>query len=279
MFAWPKDAQAGRTEANSGGGALPDRAGGRLSRFSSKQKDDYDMRQKLGKGMIAAGAATGIMSLCAIPAFADSDSQQATGDMFGALTYSAPGHTEAGAFEDGLRLLRNDAGPTVDQNTVADYGDDDAEGAAVGRTAQIPRQDGTPQGVGADVVREVDHHVDDVRGAVGRVGEAVGEHLVGGAFPGHGEWPEEEGGYGDDSDMGEPPVSEPPTAPPVTPPTTTPADPTPEEAPPAARPHGEPPAMAQTGAGEEMLMVSGAAAALLASGVLVYRRGRAASRG
>ncbi|WP_228916672.1 LPXTG cell wall anchor domain-containing protein [Streptomyces sp. DH20] len=237
------------------------------------------MRQKLGKGMIVAGAATSIMSLCAIPAFADSNAQEATGDMFGALTSSAPGLTDDGASEDGSRLLRNDAGPSGDQNTVADYGDDDAGGGAVGRTAHTPQQDGTPQGVGADVVREVGHHVDDVRGAVGRVGEAVAEHLVGGAFPGHGEWPEEEGGYGDDGDMGEPPVSEPPAAPPVTPPATTPADPAPQEAPPAARPHGEPPALAQTGAGDEMLMVSGAAAALLVGGVLVYRRGRVASRG
>ncbi|MGA5440496.1 hypothetical protein ACPCKW_13345 [Streptomyces griseoincarnatus] len=237
------------------------------------------MRQKLGKGMIVAGAATSIMSLCAIPAFADSDSQEATGDMLGALTYSAPGLTEAGASEGGPRLLRNDAAPTGNQNTVANYGDDDAGAGSAARTAHIPRQDGAPQGAGADVVRGVGQHIDDVRGVVGRVGEEVGEHLVGGAFPGHGEWPEEEGGYGDDGDMGEPPVSEPPTAPPVTPPSTTPAAPTPEEAPPAARPHGEPPALAQTGAGEEMLMVSGAAAALLISGVLVYRRGRVASRG
>ncbi|MFF5344391.1 hypothetical protein ACH46L_25995 [Streptomyces althioticus] len=237
------------------------------------------MRQKLGKGMIVAGAATSIMSLCAIPAFADSDSQEATGDMFGALTSSAPGFTEAGASDDGDRLLTNDAGPDGDRNSVADYGDDDAEGGVEGRTAHMPRQDGTPQGVAADVVRGVGQHVDDARGVVGRLAEEVGGHLVGGAFPGHGGWPEEEGGYGDDGDMGEPPVSEPPTAPPVTPPTTTPAAPAPEEAPPGARPHGEPPALAQTGAGEEMLMVSGAAAALLISGVLVYRRGRVASRG
>ncbi|MGA5707906.1 hypothetical protein ACPCK8_15740 [Streptomyces cellulosae] len=236
------------------------------------------MRQKLSKGMIVAGAATSILSVCAIPAFADSDTREATADTLGALAYDAPGLVEPGASETGSRLLGDEARSTGDRSTVAGYGDDNAGDGAEGRTSHTPRQDGSPQGVGADVVREVGRHVDDVRGVVGRVGEEVGEHLVGGAFPGRGEWIEEEGGYGDDGDMSEPPVSE-PTAPPVTSPTTTPSAPTPEEAPPAVRPHGEPPSLAQTGAGDEMVMVSGAAAALLISGVLVYRRGRVTSRG
>ena len=55
------------------------------------------MRQKLSKGMIVAGAATSILSVCAIPAFADSDTREATADTLGALAYDAPGLVEPGA--------------------------------------------------------------------------------------------------------------------------------------------------------------------------------------
>ncbi|MEU0219961.1 LPXTG cell wall anchor domain-containing protein [Streptomyces sp. NPDC006265] len=107
---------------------------------------------------------------------------------------------------------------------------------------------------------------------------------------------DDETGYGDDSGYGDdetgygdtpttppttqPPTTQPPTTPPPVnsePPTSTPTTPptssTPDEEPPA-----EPPSLAETGSEQQVLVASGLAAILTASGVVLYRKGRAISR-
>lgn len=88
--------------------------------------------------MIVVGAATSILSVCAIPAFADSDTREATADTLGALAYDAPGLVEPGASETGSRLLGDEARSTGDRSAVAGYGDDNAGDGAEGRTSHTP---------------------------------------------------------------------------------------------------------------------------------------------
>ena len=107
---------------------------------------------------------------------------------------------------------------------------------------------------------------------------------------------DDETGYGDDSGYGDdgggygdtpttppttqPPTTQPPTTPPPVnsePPTSTPTTP-PTSSTPDEEPPGEPPSLAETGSEQQVLVASGLAAILTASGVVLYRRGRAISR-
>lgn len=246
--------------------------------------------------MIVAGAATGILSLYANPAFAASDAQEATGGLLGDLSHSAPDLSAVSAAVHGSgqgdELDQGDRGNARDQEAAAGYGDDSDSGEEASRKGgDLPRPetDGRlgrdiVRGVsthldGQDVVRGVDKHLswDDVRGMGSRVSEEVVRRIADGRFGGRTAECEEDDGHGDDSDesggYGDTPASPPSTTPPVTPPADTQP-----VTPPTGTTAEQPPSLAQTGAGEQTIVASGVAALLMTSGVMLYRRGRAASR-
>ncbi|MFG3548133.1 LPXTG cell wall anchor domain-containing protein [Streptomyces sp. NPDC047725] len=257
------------------------------------------MRRNLSKGMVVAGAATSILSLYATPAFAASDAQETARGLLGALSHSAHDLSADGAESHGSAQgndVQGDRAASRDRAASAGYGDDGGsaeEASRRGGEASRPAADGRPgenvvRGLGTyldgrDVARSVDERLDQhgVREFGNRVSEEVIRHFTDGRFGGHTAPCEEGGGYGDDIDTcggyGDTPTT------PVTPPTTTPEKPSePPATPPASNPPTrttveQPPSLAQTGAGEELITASGVAALLMTSGVLLYRRGRAAS--
>ncbi|MFJ8051086.1 chaplin [Streptomyces luteogriseus] len=187
--------------------------------------------------MVAAAAATGILSLCGGTALADT---------------SADGVTK------------------------------DSPGAASGNTVQAP----------IDVPVNACGNTVDV---VAALNPAFGNSCAGGAdtHGGHGDggYGDDDGGYGYGDTPPTKPPHTPPTKPPHTPPTKPPHTPPPgahQSTPPATPPgdrhtpppppggQEQPPSLPETGAGA-LLGAAGTSAALIGSGVVLYRRGRAMS--
>ena len=229
------------------------------------------MRQTLSRALFVAAAATSILPLYGGAAFADSRSDvppnacgspSATG---ASLNPSLEKHCDAGPnphaaarnfdnSENFTRLGRSHAGGSAGAEE-AGYGDDET-------------------GYGDD-----GDYGDDETG-----------------YGDDGGYGDDETGYGDDSGYGDdgggygdtpttppttqPPTTQPPTTPPPVnsePPTSTPTTP-PTSSTPDEEPPGEPPSLAETGSEQQVLVASGLAAILTASGVVLYRRGRAISR-
>ena len=229
------------------------------------------MRQTLSRALFVAAAATSILPLYGGAAFADSRSDvppnacgspSATG---ASLNPSLEKHCDAGPnphaaarnfdnSENFTRLGRSHAGGSAGADE-AGYGDDET-------------------GYGDD-------------GGYGDDETGYGDD---------GGYGDDETGYGDDSGYGDdgggygdtpttppttqPPTTQPPTTPPPVnsePPTSTPTTP-PTSSTPDEEPPGEPPSLAETGSEQQVLVASGLAAILTASGVVLYRRGRAISR-
>ncbi|MFD6190167.1 LAXTG-anchored chaplin ChpA [Streptomyces sp. NPDC060275] len=257
------------------------------------------MRQTLSRGMVAAAAATGILSLCGSPALADSHAD-------GAATNS-PGAVSGNALQVPVDVPVNACGNTVDviaalnpafgnecENTSDEqtdgngggYGEDasdassstsssssssgshadgatvDSPGVGSGNNAQVP----------VDVPVNLCGNTVDVIAALNPVFGNKCENEA-----------EEPPGYGEE----EPP---PPTTPPgygeEEPPPPTHEEPPPpygeeeppppseEEHTPPAPPKEQPPALAETGS-EGTLGAAAAGAVLIAGGAILYRRGRA----
>ncbi|MES9618947.1 chaplin [Streptomyces tuirus] len=194
------------------------------------------MRQTLSRGMVAAAAATGILSLCGGTALADT---------------SADGVTKG------------------------------SPGAASGNTVQAP----------IDVPVNACGNTVDV---IAALNPAFGNSCADGADS-HAGYGDDDGGYGYGDTPPTKPPHTPPTKPPHTPPTKPPHTPppgghqsTPPATPPATPPvdrhtpppppggQEQPPSLPETGAGE-LLGAAGTSAALIVSGVVLYRRGRAAA--
>jgi hypothetical protein len=176
--------------------------------------------------MVAAAAATGILSLCGGTALAD---------------------------------------------TAADGVTKDSPGVASGNTVQAP----------IDVPVNACGNTVDV---VAALNPAFGNSCAGKADA-HGGYGDDDGGYGDDDTPPTKPPHTPPTKPPHTPPpgghqSTPPATPPGDRHTPPPPPGGQeqPPRLPETGAGA-LLGAAGTSAALIVSGVVLYRRGRARSHG
>ncbi|MEV5106268.1 chaplin [Streptomyces massasporeus] len=186
------------------------------------------MRQTLSRGMVAAAAATGILSLCGGTALAD---------------------------------------------TSADGVAKDSPGAASGNTVQAP----------IDVPVNACGNTVDV---IAALNPAFGNSCADKADS-HRGYGDDDGGYGYGDTPPTKPPHTPPTKPPHTPPTKPPHTPPPgghQSTPPVDRhtppppPGGQeqPPRLPETGA-EDLLCAAGTSAALIVTGVVLYRRGRAAA--
>lgn len=264
------------------------------------------MRQTLGKGMVAAAAATSILSLCGSPAVAETYTAGAAKDSPGVLSgnsLSVPVEAPVNACGnsvDGVSGLN----PTFG-NSCAGGKDSHRHGEHTGHhrwaeQAYDDSDDDSGYGYGGD----------SGYGYGGHSGHGYGDHSGYGSGDHSGYGSGDHGGYGSgDSGHGKPEDCEetpppphggdhhtpPPTGgdhhtpPPTggdhhTPPPTggdhhTPPPPaggnhTP---PPHGGSHTPPPVLAHTGS-EAMLATSAVSAALIAGGTILYRRGRAASR-
>ncbi|WP_307030450.1 LPXTG cell wall anchor domain-containing protein [Streptomyces canus] len=209
-----------------------------------------------------AAAATSILSLCGIPAFADAQSEGTLGGSLGALS-GAPDaqHDDSAPREHADHSsVRGQANAHADIEGYGDSGDSDSGKEIVGKG----------DGGGS------------VKGVVG-TGDGNGNHAVenGDDDAGYGD---DDAGYGDDSDTpptgpptapASPPVTTPPTR---TPPSHAPPSHTPPSVKPPAGPPAQPPTLPETGAGAETIVGSGVAALLITGGVALYRRGRTTSR-
>ncbi|MEU4979207.1 LAXTG-anchored chaplin ChpA [Streptomyces sp. NPDC021969] len=254
------------------------------------------MRQTLSRGMVAAAAATGILSLCGSPALADSHAD-------GAATNS-PGAVSGNALQVPVDVPVNACGNTVDviaalnpafgnecENTSDEqtdgsgggYGEDTSEASSSSSTSSSgSHADGATAGspgvgsgnnaqVPVDVPVNLCGNTVDVIAALNPVFGNKCENEA-----------EEPPGYGEE----EPP---PPTTPPgygeEEPPPPTHEEPPPsgeeEPPPPSEEEHTppapqteQPPALAETGS-EGTLGAAAAGAVLIAGGAILYRRGRA----
>ncbi|MFF7866143.1 chaplin [Streptomyces qaidamensis] len=258
------------------------------------------MRQTLSRGMVAAAAATGILSLCGGAALADSSAD--------GVTKGSPGAASGNTVQAPVDVPVNACGNTVDVAAALNP----AFGNSCANEADT--QDGH-----GDRGHGRDRHEASGRGGSDAFPGGGGND----AFPGGGEdWshgngegpPHDDGedrshgddedrshgdgGYGDDDGgygYGDTPPTKPPHTPPTKPPHTQPPTEPPHTPPPGGHqstppgtppgdhhtpppPGGQeqPPSLPETGA-EALLGAAATSAALLVSGVVLYRRGRAAS--
>ncbi|MET8562495.1 LPXTG cell wall anchor domain-containing protein [Streptomyces flaveolus] len=297
------------------------------------------MRQNLSRGMVVASAATSILSLYVIPAFASSYTEAVpAGPVGGPSGHALPDvpvdHAEGSCAES----LRSSAEPAASTGKSCDtspnsrtvrgaehgesrprgargnrtahagaagYGDDDtadgvpvrADGSGTAASAPAPSRGGGLEGglPGHGDGNGLDGgflgHGDDSGLDGGFLGHGDGNGLDGG-FLGHGDDSASSGVHvhGTDVGYGDTPPTTPPTTPPVSPPTKTPPTKTPPaKTPPAtqpatppstpASPPAQPPSLPNTGAGDLTFMATGVAALLTTGGVVLYRRGRTATRG
>ncbi|MET7688843.1 LPXTG cell wall anchor domain-containing protein [Streptomyces sp. NPDC005483] len=235
------------------------------------------MRQNLSRGMVVAAAATGILSLCGIPAFANAHSEGTLGGPLGALSGVSDAHHDDSASRE--HADHSSVGGQANARADIDgYGDTGENGDGDGGREIVGKGDGSASGSGKDVVGKGDGSASGSgKDVVGKGdGDGSGNHAVGNG--------DDDAGYGDDSDT---PPTAPPTAP-ASPPVTTPPTRTPpshippSHTPPAVKPPAappeQPPTLPETGAGPEITVGSGVAALLITGGVVLYRRGRATSR-
>ncbi|WND37527.1 chaplin [Streptomyces sp. BB1-1-1] len=267
------------------------------------------MRQTLSRGMVAAAAATGILSLCGSPALADSHADGAaknspgvasgnavqvpvdvpvnacgnTVDVVAALNPAFGNECENSSDEQTGGSVKHgaphgDDGSAPDGGYGGEYGEDvrvpsgaSADGAAVGSPGVGSGNDAQ---VPVDVPVNLCGNTVDVIAALNPVfGNSCDNQA------------EEPPGYGEE----EPP---PPTTPPTDeekPPPAEEEEPPPsgeEEPPPPAGEKETPPApqveqppvLAETGSEAAMPAAAAAGAALIAGGAILYRRARVASR-
>ncbi|MFJ2262002.1 chaplin [Streptomyces sp. NPDC087844] len=253
------------------------------------------MRQTLSKGMVAAAAATSILSLYNSQAFADSDVHGVAADSPGVLS----GNNVQAPVGVPVNACGNSANVAAGLNPS--FGNSCATPTGKHRKPDGPRH-GTPAGYGSDhgvgsgTTDEAPVHVPanecgDTADAGGPLNPAFGGKC------GH-DGPK---GYGDDDTPPSGPPSGPPhtTPPHTTPPRTTPPETGPPTVPPSTgpsptvppttgpprAPHPSPPSagtspwpeLAHTGV-DGMLAASAAGTGLLLGGAVLYRRNRAASR-
>ncbi|MBB5794862.1 LPXTG cell wall anchor domain-containing protein [Streptomyces caelestis] len=270
------------------------------------------MRRKLSRGMVVAAAATSILPMYGIQAFAASHSEvsAACGESVGVQTAvdasSEASCTSGTASRSGDDREHDGYGHGSDDVDKAGYGDAGGSGAAPAaqpsaassaKTASSTSlaTTGEESGYGDDDAGhgrddaghgrddaghgrdDADHDRDDAdhRDESG-YGDGGGDGGYGHDESGYGE---EEGGYGDTPTTKPPAETKPPASPPTTPPAETkPPITPPASSPPHTEPSTEPPSLAETGSDQQVLAASGVAALLLTSGAVLYRRGRAASR-
>ncbi|WP_399885149.1 LAXTG-anchored chaplin ChpA [Streptomyces sp. BBFR51] len=252
------------------------------------------MRQTLSRGMVAAAAATGILSLCGSPALADSHADGAA--------KNSPGAASGNAVQAPIDVPVNACGNTVDVIAVLNpafgnecenssdeqrggsgggYGEDAQSSSPTSSSSSGAHAEGVSEGspgvgsgnnaqVPVDVPVNLCGNTIDVIAALNPVFGNACENSS-----------EEPPGYGEE----EPPPTTPPgygeEEPP--PPTDEEKPPPPEEEtpPPTEEEHTpptpqteQPPALAETGS-EGTLGAAAAGAVLIAGGAILYRRGRA----
>ncbi|MDA5144040.1 LAXTG-anchored chaplin ChpA [Streptomyces sp. AD681] len=259
------------------------------------------MRQTLSRGMVAAAAATGILSLCGSPALADSHAD-------GAATNS-PGAVSGNALQIPVDVPVNACGNTVDviaalnpafgnecENTSDEQTDGNGHGGGYGEDTSSSASSSTSSSggshadgatVGSPGVGSGNNTQVPVDVPVNLCGNTV--DVIAALNPVFGNKCENEAeeppGYGEE----EPP---PPTTPPgygeEEPPPPTHEEPPPpsgeeEPPPPSEEEHTppapqteQPPVLAETGS-EGTLGAAAAGAVLIAGGAILYRRGRALS--
>ncbi|MEU9290869.1 chaplin [Streptomyces sp. NPDC048275] len=248
------------------------------------------MRQTLSRGVFAAAAAaTGILSLYGSSAFADTHAAGAAEDpgVLSGNSMQVPVEVPVnlcGNTVDAFAALNHPSGnscgntsdktgygsPERDSDDSGDSGDSTAGTRAKGDTG------GSSSPLSGNSVKVPVEVPVNVCGNIVDAG-AVFNYALGNSC--------DNVSYGDDGYGTEeetppsPPVSQPPTSTPTPPPTRTSETPPPtrtSETPPADEHLVDPPTMAETGSGG-MVAASTAGAALIAGGVVMYRRGRAAS--
>ncbi len=245
--------------------------------------------------MVAAAAATGILSLCGGAALADSTAEGAA--------KGSPGAVSGNNIQAPVEVPVNACGNTVDVvaalnpafgNSCANDSDGHGDGArhdSPGDSAYDDGDDGDdgqdwpgdegdqPPGDGEDR----SHGGGDTPRGDGGYG-----HDDGGYGHDDGGYGHDDGGYGYGDTPPTKPPHTPPTKPPHTPPTKPPHTPPPgghQSTPPQTPPGGhqtppggqeQPPSLPETGAGA-LLGAATTSAALITGGLVLYRRGRAAS--
>ncbi|MFH9732663.1 chaplin family protein [Streptomyces sp. NPDC017260] len=268
------------------------------------------MRQTLNRGMVAAAAATGILSLCGSPALADSYADAVAKNSPGVAsgnTVQAPVHVPVNVCGNSVNVVgalnpaagnecANQSQGQHEGSTSHDKSHDDGSGYGSDENG------GYGGGYGEDVQDSSGAYASGE--AVGSPGVASGNNVqvpvdvpvnvcgntadvIGALNPAYGNSCETEttpGGYGDeekpppadeekpppaDEEKPPPPDDEEKHSPPDDEEWTPPTPPTPDAE--------QPPVLAETG-DEVTVGAAVAGTALLAGGVLLYRRGRAASR-
>jgi hypothetical protein len=236
------------------------------------------LRQTLSKGAFAAAAATGILSLYGSPALADADASGVAKDSPGVLSgnsVQAPIDVPVNVCGNTVNVLAalnkafgNSCSNTSHKSKHSDGGADasavvkGSPGVLSGNNVQLP------------IDAPVNACGNNVDGGAA-LNKAYGNDCENGSYGGHG------GGYGTDDDTPStdeertPPVKERPA----------PHDETPRSTPPGSEDSsiteeveegGTLPQLAETGS-EALVAASAASAALIAGGVLMYRRGRRTS--
>ncbi|MYS92580.1 MULTISPECIES: chaplin [Streptomyces] len=233
------------------------------------------MRQTLSKGAFAAVAATGILSLYGSPALADSDASGVAKDSPGVLSGNAvqvPVHVPVNLCGNTVEVLAalNESFGNVCRNTSHKSKGSGADASGVAK--------GSP-GVGSSNVVQVPVDVpvnacgNNVAG-LGLFNEAAENSCHNGSYGGH-------GGYGGEDDTPKPsgqdrtpPAKERPTPHDEETPDSPPAPEKDSEKPSTTEEESGPlPQLAETGS-EALVAASVASAALMAGGVMLYRRGR-----
>ena len=250
------------------------------------------MRQTLGKGMVAAAAATSILSLCGSPAMADAYT--------GGTAKDSPGVLSGNSLEVPIDAPVNACGDSVDgvAGFNPTFGNSCAGGTESHRHSEhTGRHRWTEPSYGdSDDDSGYGSGDDSGYGYVEHSGYGSGDHSGYGSGDHSGYGSGDHSGYGSgDSGHGKPDCEETPppphggdhTPPPTggdhTPPPPTGGNHTPPPTggdhtpPPGGGSHTPPPVLAHTGS-EAMLATSAVSAALIAGGTILYRRGRAAAR-
>ncbi|MEU9912951.1 chaplin [Streptomyces sp. NPDC051001] len=268
------------------------------------------MRQTLSRGMVAAAAATSILSLCgSSPALADSDANGAAKGSPGVLSgndVQAPVDVPVNACGNSVDVIAllnpafgnscaNDSGSP---RGGASYGDDSGYGdeSGYGGGSHGPSGHATHgRAEGSPGVLSGNNTQAPVEVPVNACGNTA--DVISGLNPAYGD-DCGSGGPGDTPGYGDTPTPTPPghgeETPTPTPsppghgeetPTPTPSPPghgeeTPTPTPPTGTdstspgPHGPPPQLPDTGSNEAMLAASVGSAAMIGAGAVLYRRGR-----
>ncbi|MGW7243564.1 chaplin [Streptomyces sp. NPDC054804] len=227
------------------------------------------MRQTLSRGMAVAAAATGMLSLYAGPAFADTD---ATGTAGG-----SPGVVSGNNVQAPVNVPVGVCGNSIDVAAVLN--------PAFGNSCANASDSG--------------EHTDDRAHETSYGDSGYGSTVCESGYGAEGSPGTTTPPYGEEtsppcSETSPPPSPTPPSSSP-TPPSSSPTPPPPSRTPPSSSPtppppsptpppggghhQGSPPTLPHTGSDREaMLAASAASAALIAGGTMLYRRGRAASR-